>query len=103
MENIVVTDHKLLIGSMTGTAESQTEKVFGGTWYSFGGWTLTLVAKGDNTGWEGPIQSSINNINVNATNVADGIYTLSGVKTNRLQRGMNIIVTNGQVRKLMVK
>ena len=103
MANIVVTNHELTIGTMCGTEASQTEKVFAGTWYSVGGWTLTLTAMGDNAGWAGPIESGIATVTVNNGAMADGIYTLSGVKTNRLQRGMNIIVTNGQVRKLMVK
>ena len=103
MTNIVVTNHELTIGTMCGTEASQTEKVFAGSWYSVGGWTLTLTAMGDNAGWAGPIESGIATVTVNNGAMADGIYTLSGVKTNRLQRGMNIIVTNGQVRKLMVK
>ena len=102
MNNIKVENHELLIGSMAGTAESQTEKVFAGTWYSVGGWTLTLVQMGDNTGWPGPIEAGIATI-LTDNSVADGIYTLSGVKVNSLQRGVNIIITNGNVRKVMVK
>ena len=102
MNNIKVENHELLIGSMAGTAESQTEKVFTGGWYSVGGWTLTLVQMGDNTGWSGPIEAGIATILTDST-AADGIYTLSGVKVNSLQRGVNIIITNGNVRKVMVK
>ena len=103
MANIQVKNHELVIGSMAGTAESQTPKVFAGNWYSVGGWTLTLEAKGDNSGWTGPIGSGIATIAVSNNSMADGIYTLSGVKTNGLQRGLNIIITNGTVRKVMVK
>ena len=102
MNNIKVENHELLIGSMAGTAESQTEKVFTGGWYSVGGWTLTLVQMGDNTGWSGPIEAGIATILTDST-AADAIYTLSGVKVNTLQRGVNIIITNGNVRKVMVK
>ena len=102
MNNIKVENHELLIGSMAGTAESQTEKVFTGGWYSVGGWTLTLVQMGDNTGWSGPIEAGIATILTDST-AADGIYTLSGVKVNSLQRGVNIIIINGNVRKVMVK
>jgi hypothetical protein len=35
--------------------------------------------------------------------VADGIYTLTGVKANQLQRGLNIVVRNGKALKIMVK
>ena len=102
MTGIEVKNHELLIGTMSGTEASKTEKVFAGNWYSVGGWTLTLVSLGDNTGWGGPIESGIATILVN-NSLTDGIYTLSGVKTNKLQRGVNIIITNGNVRKVMVK
>ncbi|MCR4602419.1 MAG: hypothetical protein K5683_02650 [Prevotella sp.] len=102
MAGIEVKNHELLIGTMAGTAASKTEKVFAGNWYSVGGWTLTLTAKGDNTGWEGPLATGISSTTIN-DNVADGIYTLSGVKTGKVQRGLNIVVRNGEVRKVMVK
>ena len=102
IENVAVSNHKLLIGTMTGTEESQTEKVFGGAWYSVGSWTLKLVAKGDNNGWVGPLENGIRQAVV-TTAPADGIYTISGVKTSGLQRGLNIIVTDGKARKVFVK
>ena len=102
MDNIVVTGHELLIGTMSGTEASNTPKAFAGAWYSVGGWTLTLLAKGDNSGWGGPVAEGISSMTAEDT-VADGIYTLSGVKVNRLQHGLNIVVSNGQARKLMVK
>lgn len=102
IEGIVVTDHKLLIGAMAGTEESQTPKVFDGAWFSAGGWTLTLVSMGNNDGWGGPIENGISTVTANTT-VADGIYTLTGVKTSGLQHGLNIIVNNGRARKVMVK
>jgi hypothetical protein len=38
------------------------------------------------------------------TKAAAGIYSLSGMRTGKLQRGLNIVVTgNGQVRKVMMK
>ena len=101
IDNIVVTNHELLIGTMAGTEESKTEKVFAGNWYSVGGWTLTLIAKGDNTGWEGPLADSI--VTVEAMKAVDGIYTLTGAKTTSLKRGLNIIVRNGKAQKVMVK
>ena len=102
MDNIQVTNHELLIGTMTGTEESKTEKVFAGAWYSVGGWTLTLIAKGDNSGWAGPIAEGISSMQAD-TRAIDGIYTLTGVKTDQLQRGLNIVVSDGKVRKVMVK
>ena len=100
--NIVVNNHELTIGTMAGTAASATEKVFGGSWYSVGGWTLTLVAMGDNANWGGPIVEGIESVKAN-TAVTDGIYTLTGVKTSKMQRGLNIVVRNGKAVKVMVK
>ena len=102
MTGIVVTNHELLIGAMTGTESSKTEKLFGGNWFSAGGWTLTQTAQGDNTGWEGPIATEIASVK-EANRVADGIYTLTGVKSARLQRGVNIIISGGKAQKVLVK
>ena len=102
MTGIVVTDHKLLIGTCAGSEALKTEKVFGGSWYSAGGWTLTLTAMGDNTGWEGPVADGIADVK-SAFTLADGIYTISGVKTARLQRGLNIIVRSGKAQKVLMK
>ena len=103
MTNIEVKNHQLLIGCMAGTEDSKTEKVFSGNWFSAGGWTLTLVSMGDNSGWNGPIGTGIANVIANSNTVTDGIYSLSGVKTNKLQRGVNIIINNGNVHKIIVK
>ena len=101
MEGIVVTNHELLIGTAAGSEALGTEKTFGGAWYSVGGWTLTLTAKGDNSGWDGPVISGIENVTV--AKVADGIYSLTGVKTAKMQRGLNIVITDGKARKVIVK
>ena len=102
MTGIVVTNHQLLIGTCAGSEALQTEKVFAGNWYSVGGWTLTLIEKGDNTGWEGPVADGIADVKT-AANVADGVYTISGVKQAKMQRGLNIIVRNGKAQKVIVK
>ena len=102
MAGIVVNNHELLIGTAAGSEALGTPKVFAGAWYSVGGWTLTLTAKGDNTGWDGPIASGIEVANA-AVKTIDGIYTLSGVKTSQLQRGLNIVVSNGKARKVLKK
>lgn len=100
INDIVVTNHELFIGTMTGTAESKVNNPFKGNWYSVGGWTLTLVQAGDNAGWNGPI-TGIQNVDSNVK--VDGIYTLTGVKADKLQRGINIVVRNGKVQKVLVK
>lgn len=101
-KGIEVTNHQLLIGTMTGTEASATEKVFAGNWYSVGGWTLTLTEKRDNTGWGGPIAEGIETVTA-ATKVADGIYTLAGTRVQQMQRGLNIVVSNGKAHKVLVK
>ena len=63
--------------------------------------TLTLTAKGDNTGWEGPIASGIKDAKTIVK--PTGIYTPSGVKIAKLQRGLNIIVSGDKAQKVMVK
>ena len=102
MAGIQVTNHELTIGTCAGSEALQTEKVFAGNWYSVGGWTLTLTEKGDNTGWEGPIADGIDAVERTAAQ-ADGIYTLTGVKTNKLQRGVNVIVNGGKTMKVIMK
>ena len=101
--NVVVTNHELLIGTKTGSGieGSKTPKAFKGAWYSVGGWTLTRTVKGDDGDWTGPI-TGIQNVET-VKQVADGIYTLTGVKANQLQRGLNIVVRNGKALKIMVK
>ena len=98
--SIEVKNHELFIGTMTGTETSKANKVFAGAWYSVGGWTLTLIEKGDNSDWNGPI-TGIQNVDNNVK--VDGIYTLTGVKADKLQRGINIVVRNGKVQKVLVK
>ena len=101
--NVVVANHELLIGTKTGSGieGSKTPKAFAGLWYSVGGWTLTRTAKGEDGDWTGPI-TGIQNVET-VKQVADGIYTLTGVKANQLQRGLNIVVRNGKALKIMVK
>jgi hypothetical protein len=100
---VTVNNHQLLIGTATGNTETLgTEKTFTGDWYSVGGWTLTLQQKGDNTGWEGPMADGIETI-VLGEKAADGIYSLNGVKMRSLQRGLNIIVSDGKAVKVMMK
>ena len=102
MENIVVTDHILTIGTLAGNTETRgTEKTFGGAWYSVGGWKLQLLEKGDNTDWS-PIAVSIENAKDNIA-VIEGIYNLNGLKMQKMQRGLNIVVRNGKAQKIIVK
>ncbi len=102
IENIVVANHELTIGTFVNSGDHTTEHVFTGAWYSVGGWTLTLVAKGDNSGWEGPIAAGISDVRSNST-AAEGIYSLNGQKLSQLQRGLNIVVRNGKAMKILVK
>ena len=98
---IVVKDHKMVIGMTTDVARSGKE--FTGTWFSVGNWTLTLTAKGDNEGWGGPLVTGIREVNNSQPTAVDGIYTISGARVNGLQRGLNIVVSNGKAMKVLVK
>ena len=100
IEGIEVKDHKLVIGFTTDGA--RTGKQFTGNWFSVTDFTLTLTSAGDNSGWDGPFASGINEV-TNSTKAADGIYSISGVRTNMLQKGLNIVVRDGKAMKVMVK
>ncbi len=97
---VEVKDHKIVIGMCTDIA--RTGKQFEGTWFSVTDWTLTLTKKGDNSGWDGPLATGINEI-ATETLAVDGIYTVNGVRTNKLQRGLNVVVRDGKAMKIMVK
>jgi hypothetical protein len=103
IENLVVTDHTLCIGFLAGSIENHaTEKDFAGTWYSVCGFTLTRTALGNNEGWVGPLADGIEEVKGNTAGF-DGIYSLSGTRSNKLQRGLNIVVRNGKAQKIFVK
>jgi len=99
--DVVVANHQLTIGVKAGVADENV-KVFGGNWFSAGGWTLTLVEKGNNDGWNGPIAEGVETVKSNAATI-EGIFTLNGVRTNKLQRGLNIVIRNGKAQKIFVK
>ena len=98
----VVTNHVLTIGTKAGV-EGLNEKVFGGNWFSAGGWTLKLTEKGNNEGWGGPIANGIEGVVTSSKAEVEGIYNLAGAKVNKLQRGLNIVVRNGKAMKVIVK
>ena len=100
--DVTVTNHELTIGVKSGVA-GENEKAFTGGWFSAGGWTLTLVELGNNEGWNGPIAEGIESVVNTANAQIEGIYTLTGAKVNKLQRGLNIVVRNGKAIKVMVK
>lgn len=99
--DVEVTNHELTIGAKAGVA-GENEKAFTGNWFSVGGWTLKLIELGNNEGWGGPIVEGIESVQSN-TVVIEGIYTLTGAKVNKLQRGVNIVVRNGKAMKVLVK
>ena len=99
--DVEVTNHELTIGAKAGVA-GENEKAFTGNWFSVGGWTLKLIELGNNEGWGGPIVEGIESVQ-NNTAVIEGIYTLTGAKVNKLQRGVNIVVRNGKAMKVLVK
>ena len=86
IDNIVVKDHTLTIGQTTNSALSG--KAFEGSWFSVTDWTLTLVEKGNNDDWGGPL-TAVREINTLPAS-ADGIFTLDIEDEDylKLARGM---------------
>jgi hypothetical protein len=92
----------MVIGMTTDSL--RTGKPFTGMWFSATNWQLELTKKGDNTGWNGPLATGIEDVIIAAPKAADGIYTINGVKVNAINRqGLYIIVRNGKAQKFMVK
>lgn len=102
IDGVVVNNHEMVIGMTTDSL--RTGKPFTGMWFSATNWQLELTKKGDNTGWNGPLATGIEDVIIAAPKAADGIYTINGVKVNAINRqGLYIIVRNGKAQKFMVK
>lgn len=97
-----VTNHTLVVGISCDYQflNKTEEEAFTGTWFSADNFVLTMVKAGDNTGWNPATGvESVESASANA-----GIYTLSGVRANGLQKGINIVkMANGSVQKVLVK
>lgn len=106
IENIVVKDHKMVIGMTTDSARFNNTKLktFKGSWFSIVDFTLTQTAAGDNTGWGGPV-TGIKAVEVETpANAADGIYTIDGVQVSNISKpGLYILVKDGKAKKVLVK
>lgn len=104
--NIVVKDHKMVIGMTTDSARFNNTKLkaFKGQWFSIVDFTLTQTAAGDNTGWSGPV-TGIKAVEVETpANAADGIYTIDGVQVSNISKpGLYILVKDGKAKKVLVK
>lgn len=100
IEGIVVNDHRMTIGQTTDGTRSG--KPFAGTWFSVVDWSLTLTAKGNNDGWNGPL-TGVNSINAAQGAAADGIYAIDGRRVSNAARGLYIVVRNGKASKVIVK
>ena len=99
IEEVVVKDHTLVLGMAVNAGDAP--KAFTGTWFSVNNWTLTLINEGDNSDWDGPLADGISE--VTTTKAIDGIYTINGIRTAKLQKGLNIVVRNGKAMKVLVK
>lgn len=97
----VVENHLLVIGFTNN--ELRTGKACTASWYSATDFSLTLLEKGDNTGWDGPITGISEMPAEQRAAAIDGIYTLSGARVQKAQRGLYIIVQGGKSRKVIVK
>ncbi len=94
---VEVKDHTLTIGATTDGA--RTGKAFEGTWFSATDWSLTLLSKGNNDGWNGPL-TRVAEIRNAAAPVA--VYGIDGRRVNGMNRsGLYIITENGRARKVV--
>lgn len=100
IEGIVVNNHRMTIGQTTDG--NRTGKPFQGTWFSVVDWSLTLTAKGNNEGWDGPL-TGVNSLNAAQDAAADGIFTIDGRRVRYTSRGLYIVVRNGKASKVLVK
>lgn len=98
--NIEVTNHTLTIGLTSDS--TKTNKHTTVTWYSATDFTLTLTAKGNNDGWNGPV-TGITEIENEALK-SDAIYNINGQRVANLgKQGLYIVVRNGKATKVMTK
>ena len=101
ISDIKVENHKLVIGFTSNS--NRTGVAFTGSWFSVADFSLTLLEKGDNTGWDGPITGISETPSEQRATAIDGIYTLSGARVQKAQRGLYIIVQGGKSRKVIMK
>ncbi len=66
-----------------------------GDWTIFGNWMLTYIGT--------EIPDGVKNIKNEMANGVVNIFTLDGRQASRMQRGVNIVRTNGKVQKVLVK
>ena len=100
IEGIVVKDHRMTLGQTTDG--NRSGKPFTGTWFSVVDWSLTLTAKGNNEGWDGPL-TGVNSLKPAQSTAVDGIYTIDGRRVSTTSRGLYIIVRDGKASKMIVK
>lgn len=101
LEGVKVENHLLVIGFTNN--EQRTGKASTAAWYSVTDFSLTLTEQGDNTGWDGPITGISETPAEQRATAIDGIYTLSGARVQKAQRGLYIIVQGGKSRKVIMK
>ncbi|MBO4800288.1 MAG: hypothetical protein J5545_00225 [Bacteroidaceae bacterium] len=100
ISTVEVKDHVLVIGATTDV--ERTGKAFDGTWFSVTDWSLTLVEKGNNDGWNGPL-TKVNAVNSQRVN-GFAIYGIDGRRVRDLNKpGLYIINLGGRTQKVTVK
>lgn len=102
IDDIVVTNHEMVIGVTTDSTVSKV--VFQGKWFSVDDWSLTLKETGDNSNWN--IESGIESV---AATVKETVYfAIDGRQIALPAKGVNIMKTvysDGriEVKKVFVK
>ena len=72
-----------------------SERHLNGDWTIFGNWMLTYIGT--------EIPDGVKNIKNEMANGIVNIFTLDGRQASRMQRGINIVRSNGKVQKVLVK
>ena len=102
IDDVVVTNHEMVIGVTTDSTVSKV--VFQGKWFSVDDWSLTLKEVGDNSNWS--IESGIESV---AATVKETVYfAIDGRQIALPAKGVNIVKTvysDGriEVKKVFVK
>lgn len=98
--DVKVENHILTIGVSTDSLI--TKETFNGLWLSFVNFSLTKIADGDNSGWNGPI-SGVTSVPDNNSPVIE-YYNVNGIRMNstaKLTKGMYIVRQNGKTKKIL--
>lgn len=94
IENIVVTNHTLVIGISSDYVflNKTEEEKFQGTWFSADNFKLTLVTEGNNEGWNPT--TGIADVEAPVAKTSTAIFNIAGQQVDKSYKG--IVIKNGK-------